>query len=262
MHENKHLTEEQIAQCADAIVDGRFGLLDGSLRQHLAVCDECASEVLSVSDIVVDFKEEAKEVKTIGFKPWVAAIASIAAAGLIFVVVTSVLDFNQDSEQELQALASSNNVVADTTENTIEIIDSIVTGKSTAVDLPKQAFQPKTSEKEAVTVVQKDLLAEAFVPDKTLEVLFSNFTQTYRGEDVVITSKGIIKRTETDSLKWSNPMGEELYVEFFNNKGTRIITLTKKSAGVQIPELDKGLYYWKLINQDFDLLFVGKILVE
>ncbi len=261
MHENKHLTEEQIAQCADAIVDGKYGLLDNYLRQHLAVCDECASEVLSVSDIVVDFKQEVKEVKTIRLKPWFTLIVSVAAVGLIFVVVTSVMDFNHKSVQALQALVSDESSVADTTIKDSVIEDSIVSGNNNVVESPKQVL-PKKSDKEPVKIVQKELLAEAFVPDKTLEVLFNNFTQTYRGEDVVITSKGIIKRAETDSLKWSNPMGEELYVEFFNNKGTRIITLTKKSAGVLIPELDKGLYYWKLINQDFDLLFVGKILVE
>lgn len=262
MYENKHLTEEQIAQCADAIVDGKYGTLDNYLRQHLAVCDECASEVLSVSDIVVDFKHEAKEVKTIRFKPWVAAVASVAAVGLVFVVVTSVFDFSKSSEPNSQALANVENVGIDSTIVENDTVDIVVPEKKTTKETPRQASPAKPSDRETFKIVQKDLLAEAFVPDKTLEVLFNNFTQTYRGEDVVITTKGIIKRAETDSLKWSNPMGEELYVEFFNNKGTRIITLTKKSAGAHIPELEKGLYYWKLINQDFDLLFVGKILVE
>ncbi|MFO7791263.1 MAG: hypothetical protein R6V32_11920, partial [Bacteroidales bacterium] len=50
----EHLTPEQIARCADAINSGTYHQLPEYLRNHLRECDQCAEEVINVSDISSD----------------------------------------------------------------------------------------------------------------------------------------------------------------------------------------------------------------
>ncbi|MGE0079578.1 MAG: hypothetical protein AB7S48_17085 [Bacteroidales bacterium] len=47
-----------------------------------------------------------------------------------------------------------------------------------------------------------------------------------------------------------------------NNNGENIQSIETQGNGIKIPELKQGLYYWKLINEDFDLLYCGKITVN
>ncbi|MFP4556766.1 MAG: hypothetical protein ACLFNU_07835 [Bacteroidales bacterium] len=269
MKTNYHLTEEQIAACADAIIDGKYSNLNQDIRNHLAECDECAAEVLNVTEISIDFSAgSSTKGLFIKFKPWIIATASIAAAGALLLIAFNATVFSDSDNVNSPPLALEN---ADNHHGYDEpystrMSDTSETRLAQEKDSAKRQLedsikQKVTEKKESKTELKEDYLLP-YGPNETLEKLFNNFTQAYRGEDITITSKGVTKIPEADSLKWSNPNGEELYVEFFNNKGHRINTLTVNSAGIPLPELDKGLYYWKLINNDFDLLFVGKIIVE
>lgn len=44
----EHLTEQEIAQCADAIREGSYASLPLAVREHVANCDECANEIAMV----------------------------------------------------------------------------------------------------------------------------------------------------------------------------------------------------------------------
>lgn len=261
MQIDNHLTEEQVAQCADDIVDGRYEALNSELRQHLAICDECAAEVLSVSDIVVDSKRLLNTSRKLTFRPWIIAITSAAAVGLLFFIIGSTLYKKQNSLTDI--IASTNTLDTARMESQTSLREDQSMDKETVRTTDKRvSANAMLSEQKPTKVVQKDILADAYIPNKTLETLSENFTQAYRSEDIVVNSTGITSNLESDSLKWNNPLGAKLFVEFFNNKDERILTLTDTSSGIPIPELEKGLFYWKLINQDFDLLFVGKILIE
>ena len=266
---NNHLGEEEVAQCADAIIRGKYGTLNSQLRNHLAICDECAAEVLSVTDITIDFNTESPKGKLARLKPWVLAASGVAAAGILFFIATGIL-MQTDSPVELATQYDENLPILEQTDSAID--NTITHTKEEGLaEIKKQEVMPSPSfekplEKisEPATGKQKPSQSYAgnYLPDETLEILFQNFTQAYRGEDIVILSKNITEIPGNDSLKWSNPAKEELYIEFFDNTGNRFLTLTKRTSGVKIPELNDGLYYWKLINKEFDLLFVGKILVE
>ncbi len=266
---NNHLTEEQIATCADAIIDGNYSNLDQSIRDHLAECDECAAEVLNVTEISLNFTSgSSANGWMVRFKPWIMASAGVAAAGvLLFVAFNSTL-FSDPNKAGSPPLAIDNNEKIHGYDepysiNELDTAEVSISQKNDEVEnLQEDTKEQKVKGKGESKTKPKDDHLIAYGPNETLEKLFENFTQAYRGEDITITSRGITSMPESDSLKWSNPNGEELYVEFFNNKGDRINTLTVNSAGIPLPELDDGLYYWKLINNDFDLLFVGKIIVK
>lgn len=251
MQKNIHFTEEEIAVCADAIADGNYASLDANLREHLTICDECAAEVLGVTDIVINQRSEGKG-KRFRVKSWIAIASGVAATVLLFFVVSALLT-------KIPAFENSEVATTLMTESLVERADSVALIPSSSDALTVAPEQFATNHKSNKP---KPSDGASYVPDATLEVLFQNHTQEYRGEDITVMSKGILKLSETDSLKWSNPSKEELFVEFFNNKGDRILTLTQKQSGMPIPDLSNGLYYWKLINQDFDLLFVGKIVVD
>lgn len=263
---DNHLSEEQIAQCADAIIGGSYGELDSQLRNHLTICDDCAAEVLSVTDIAIDFKADAARGRLVRFKPWIVAASGVAAVGVIFLLATSILNQPQvhtepASPRASLPLAEQVDTPIDTAGQTI---DKVVIAAAEPKAKVKSEKSHNTKEEQNIPKEQSASIAGggAYVPDQTLEILFENFTQAYRGEDVVINTRGVVNVPGSDSLVWSNPSKEELYVEFFDNTGNRFLTLTERSSGVKLPELSNGLYYWKLINQDFDLLFVGKIVVE
>lgn len=274
----EHLSTEQIAQCADAIVYGKYGELDIDLRNHLANCDECAAEVLSVTDIVFDYNlEKSDKGKVLNMKRWIAVVSGVAAAITVVFLVTSVF-FNSkfksdyivsdDSIKVKSTEITNNEVKIDARGDVVENNQTITTAADKNENSSLSKVEPEHKVKQKVKIKsktpsdQQTSFSGLYVPDQTLEILFENFTQAYRGADIVVLSTGITQVPENDSLKWSNPNKDELYVEFFDNKGTRFLTTTEYSSGIKLPELEDGLYYWKLVNQDFDLLFVGKIVVE
>jgi hypothetical protein len=178
MLSNNHLTDEELAICADAINNERYDSLPEHIRQHLANCSDCANELMIISEIALAVEEDLSETKN--------------------------------------------------------------------------TYIHRPDEKEM-----------AYAPEKTLEQLFQNMQGQYRSESIVIKTPHTlqIKKSTTDILRWLNPKKEKLIVEIFNNKAEEIMEKETNAESINIPELSEGLYYWKLISKDFDLLFAGKIMV-
>ena len=55
-----HLTEEELALCADALSADKYNELPASLRNHLKTCDSCANEVIQVQAILQTAENEAE----------------------------------------------------------------------------------------------------------------------------------------------------------------------------------------------------------
>ncbi|MFW6202759.1 MAG: hypothetical protein ACOC30_00510, partial [Marinilabilia sp.] len=62
-------------------------------------------------------------------------------------------------------------------------------------------------------------------------------------------------------LEWTNKEKEELIIEILDNKGDRILRDVTTGNRYRVENLGNGLYYWKLISSDYDLLFCGRIRV-
>lgn len=256
MLNTKHLSEQEVAQCADAINGNAFNSLPEELREHLSHCDDCASEVMTVTEMAFDFSAHSMKSNilkiSIGRK---IAFFSAVAAVLVFVGFLFVQQYNFFKPLN-QKLAK-----ADTTYS--HVADSVSVNQ-TDVIAKAQTEQDGTSDQNHIVEDSdtENMVLATYQPDAGLEKLFNNYASAYRGDEITVISDRVVRIPGSDSLRWNNPSNEILNVDIFNNKGSRILTLSTSNSGIKIPELDKGLYYWKLINQDFDLLFVGKIVVK
>ncbi|MGM0496993.1 MAG: hypothetical protein ACQESJ_03690 [Bacteroidota bacterium] len=274
MSKDKHLTYEEIAQCADAINEGNYDNLPSSLREHLSNCEYCVSEVMMVSDVSQDIEHELaqdkKKDKRFRIKHWYIGAISVAAAAVILFFIVPSIDTGQNNMNEpglAQEFKSIPVIIIDDEEDTAYFKEDY---KPQIASMPEEETpeekksveaEQDVSEKSLQEVNKKEMLAE-YKPDDSLEQLYENMKGAYRSRDITVNTSHTITYENKDSLRWENPKKKKLYVEFFNNEGEEIKTLVVDDNQVPIPEFSDGLYYWKLVNEDFDLLFVGKILVE
>jgi len=236
MNDRPHFTEEEIALCAEAVNEGRYAHLPETLRGHLSECDQCASEVLMVADIAFDFKENERQLSP-WRKSWVlyATLCSSAAAILLFFIFTlSRPDSNPALDKTMIAQSDS----------------SAKNGADQDSVVPKSATEPGNQ------------LMASMHPNEKLEKLYQNHQQTYRAMGVEVITKGVVEYPASDSLKWKNESKEMLQVEIFDNREHKVQSLQTHASAVKIPVMATGIYYWKLISEDFDLLYVGKIIVK
>ncbi|MFP4047243.1 MAG: hypothetical protein ACLFPH_03760 [Bacteroidales bacterium] len=269
MSNDKHLTPEEIAQCAEAINDGRYETLEVSLRNHLNSCDDCAGEVMMISELSRELEGNSvfdpKPGNTYsGKKLYIGLVAAAAAIILLFIIpllenkkntVNNSLYVKDFGDLPVFVVDEAKDTVYFKKHNIMEI--ALKNNESSVIEEPGDK-QEVAAQEEAK---QKELLAE-YQTNENLEQLYENLQGAYRSRAVKVNTPPTITYAEIDSLSWENPENEKLYVEFFDNKGEEVQTLVVEEEQVLIPDLSRGLYYWKLINEDFDLLFVGKIIVE
>ncbi|NLF41646.1 MAG: hypothetical protein GX587_03025 [Bacteroidales bacterium] len=263
MNTHSHLTEEEVALCAEAILKGQYESLAPSLHQHLAQCPQCADEVLMVAD-VAEIPAVKSNGRIVPFYARKAFLTVISAAAVILIAVLIIFNFSEDYNKQV-ALNQQDNKQAIQHDS---LPDSGPAQKDNLNASDSSRFQNNTLpiDKQNQDISnskdhQQALLA-SYQPDENLEKLAQNFSGSYRGSEIKIRSKNILHWHQGDSLKWINPNKELLNVEIFNNKGEKKLSLSSSNNNALIPEMPNGLYYWKLINEDFDLLFVGKILFE
>ena len=269
MSKDKHLTYEEIAQCADAINEDNYDKLPSYLRDHLANCEFCVAEVMTVSDVSQDIEyelaQDKKKVKRLKINYWHIAAISVAAAAIILFFLTPLIDIGQNKINEPEIVQEFTNIpviIIDDEADTAYFKEDYKPGIASIPEEETHAEQEQGgTEKSSKKVNQKEMLAE-YKPNEGLEQLHENMKGAYRSRDIAINTPHTIKYENKDSLRWKNPKKDKLFVEFFNNEGKEIKTLVVDDNQVPIPELSDGLYYWKLINEDFDLLFIGKIIVE
>jgi hypothetical protein len=257
MEINKHLSEEEIAIYADALNDGSVDSVSAEIQIHIGECNECAEEAALVAGYSKEYDAKFKKGKHIQFKSWLLPAA--AAAGIaVFVILKLIPD--------LQVIPSQRESL---TQVEVVNVDKLSEGRfSKETSDNEKAVLSRANKTENSNKIQpaglppKEALLALYTIDERLEKLFISSQNEHRGESVLVNSEVIVEIPGTDSLKWHNPRKEALLVEIFNNHGKRITSISSRKNSIQIPALNQGLYYWKLINQDFDLLFVGKINVK
>jgi len=267
MFENGHLSEEEIASYVDAYFTKDLKTIPSEIRSHVQNCDACAEKVLSVTEIMEDLSEDKVNLedekldspKVIQFKK--NYFLQIAAS-IIFIVGGSLIF--------LQIKQTKNNPIKQYS----EVIDSTISSFDSSLVLPEKDIQniaqiTKDSLKQ-FNEVKKDNLSNnqnllAFVEDEQLEKLVERYSDSALRGDFSIKSKSIIKIKINNLLKleWNNGDMELLILEFFDNTGKKLFEIETSESSIETDQLnDEGLYYWKLINEDFDLLFCGKIIIK
>lgn len=253
---NSHLSEEQVALFAEALNSGELSNLPESVVKHYKQCNECAQEVLFVSQISQDLDDVQtyeKQDKTNYFY-WIGAAAAIV---ILFGIVQF---FNSDSDTTKIVENSKPEIDSIKIEEKAQSADSA--NVLAEMEVTKKQLKPlkKTSKPETKNTNSENLLAYATNDD--LEQLVERYKQgALRGDEISVKSPIHITSNVNDlTLEWTNTNQQELIVEFFNNKGEKLFEEITTDESLKLQKTEKkGLYYWKLINEDFDLLFCGKI---
>ncbi len=244
---NQHLSEEEIALVAEAINSDSFESLPKDLKAHIVDCDQCAAEVATVSELIDDHDINIKPKSSLNlFLKIVINIAALLVllAGLYFIfheksIAPSTIAHNSDSTQTTKL-----------TKATIEQFDS----------------KENKEIEQAINKNQENQLLLAYNENPKLEKIYHRFQEgAMRSSDIKILTDSVLKvnKTKNLNLKWENPYGEELTIEVFNNKGDKILDKTVNKQSLSLTRLQKpGLYYWKIFNSDFDLLYCGKIILS
>ncbi len=259
-----HLTEEQIALAADLQLNGKYNKLPDKIRDHLSSCDQCAHEVIMVNEVLKDSSK-----KKVAFRRYRTLTYSLAAAALLILITFSFLFRNMKPGKDI---SNQNEQIAQTTS------DSVTNRKKNKTEVPvktdhtenkqlkkqDQLAKKKVVKKKPTKPQKKENVQIAQAEYKThpqLEQLVSRYRQgNLRAAEILNFDKDI---KYPNRKKIILPNDKRTYImEIYNNKGIMISEISTEDTQdtiINIPELKQGLYYWKLINQDFDLLYVGRI---
>jgi len=245
----KHLSTEELAYYSEMLAKNKLSNVPSNIIEHVENCDSCAIQAVDLSMIIENTeitKETNFEKKNLLFKyKYIAVAASILLPILTWLTINQLTD-------------SKTAIIENIADNIPLPIDSIEKKNNTKVLPNSKDSVIKLNHK------QKTLLAYN-EPNKDLEKLADYFVANLRSEDINIITKSklIIKENNEIILKWENIEEENLSVELFDNKYLLLESDEISGDSYKIKRnMKKGLYYWKLINEDYDLLFCGKIIIE
>ena len=261
--DKNHLNKEQIAIYAEALASDTPVNLPDDIKRHVKYCKECTSEIHIVSEIlrekyknsIADGLNSINKPKKISSGTWFAVAASIiiiAALGYLFSRSTDTPDNNL---MAIDSTLFNNNNIA----NTYDEFNNNLTDTNVVI------AENNIIDSNAIDSIipKKNDLAIAYITNQEMEKLVSRFKDaSMRSEDISVLTPASITFTKKDSinLNWNNTNNQYLTVEVFDNNGNKVVSKASSRNQVTITEISKsGLYYWKLINEDYDLLFCGRI---
>jgi len=250
----KHLTDEQLAIYSQFLKGGNTKYPSSEIAEHITNCDSCASQAIELSFIIEDLEKELspnKKIKSHTLRNWL-----IAASILLPIIIWVSIQISSKNQKEKFAEKQE---IEDTIDTTNEVQNKITPNLPNIGNTNKKKYKMGTSPKN-----NNNILA-SYTPNPEFEQLYNNFKSEMRGEEIEIITKNDIKlsKNKTILLEWENPKNTNLTIEIFDNKGTNIISENINGETFQInKELNNGLYYWKLFNDEFDLLWCGKIIIK
>ncbi|MFO7864088.1 MAG: hypothetical protein R6U85_08825 [Salinivirgaceae bacterium] len=253
---DNHLTPEQIAQTADMQMSGTYQKLPKSVKRHLAECDLCASEVLDVIEIA---STETAKPKTKPLRKLSIAI-SLAAAVLLFItfILFPLKEESKIINSDSQFKIAENDLQTKEKQNK-DVKPEEKSGKSEKKNQPKKRkSHPKGTNTHTEQTQDAKVLYASYEPNPQLEALVER-TRGHLRSSTISSFPLEIKYPEQRNLKIPIPSNYSMIVEIYTNKGELVSEKTLTDSLFTLPKLKDGLFYWKLINEDFDLLFVGKI---
>ena len=259
---NLHLTDEQIAICAEATNNVSIDSLPESIKEHLKECDECAHHVLAVSETILDLSEN-ETIKSAHHYNFTKKALAVAASLAIIVTASFYLNSILQSNNNLisEKHVDSTSLETGSTSNDIETLNS--TGQPTDQQPEKIKNIIPVREQDQPNHSNNHLLA--YAPNEQLDKLCERFMgAAMRDDDVKVVSPALIESNSSQvELKWKNHNNQLLIIEIYDNGGEIIGEHETTRSSFKPNNLTTaGLYYWKLLNEDFDLLFCGKISIK
>jgi hypothetical protein len=268
---NKHLTEDQIAIFVEALEVGSESSLPEEWRDHVSECAECAYEINMVSTLlskdktgkITPKKEKSVTSKVLSLKAKLSIAASIAiliSSGILLLIVNTNQNIKITEKENISALADS--LIKKDTEKTAQTVDK-----------PKKEKEPKKTKTRGlqnVININKDQSSNrkklAYIANEKLEKLVARSKDSnLRSNEIYVISASEMTKDEGDKiiLKFNNPKEINVIIEFFDNKGKKLFDATTNSEDYNPQKLVKpGLYYWKLLDNEFYMVFCGKIIIR
>ncbi|MGM0375488.1 MAG: hypothetical protein ACQEQ0_01810 [Bacteroidota bacterium] len=280
----QHLTEEDIAVCAEAMEKGAYHTLPEDVRKHLSMCDKCAEEVLMVSEMTDDFRFEARESLPLWSKSQKIIAWSVSVAAAAVFVMLLISDFPgiiqdgdprhivQNEDEKSAPVLEEQDTIGDTqpgrdVPDQQKLAHRETENGSSGNELETGSGTPGSMH-SAPTEGKKDLSEEsgllaAYEPNEDMEKLVARSQSGLRNvEEVKVQTPPTLTVDRTPFLlEWTNKRNEQLIIEVVDNKGEIILKDETTGDRYQVENTGNGLYYWKLISEDFDLLFCGRIRV-
>lgn len=247
------LSEMQVAECAEAIRDNGLESLPEEIREHIRICDKCASEVLAVSDLINLPEENSERSSRPLFPAWLRWGAA-AAVVTLFVVGKFVMQRPLDP-----TIYSS--------DQTFVGMTAVADSQTMAHSLPEISGQDSDNDSLVINTrpsPESEGLIASYTPDQQLEKLSQRSLTGERSEGIVkvLSPNKLEVRSDTARLRWRNADRIQLIVAWFNNKGELIKQVSTNEDSIIVPKFQGGLYYWKLFNGESDLLYCGKVVVK
>lgn len=245
-----HLSEEEIAQAAEAMLQDDYQSLPESVSQHLKNCEECANEVLTICSILDDNQAntESKEIvhpakqasnTKITFFYWAFAASFLLLASLYF--------WNHQDDPGKRTISDNKQHA---TNSQIDTLTSLHLDSSQTSPIETNIESNRTN-----------LLA--FQENPELEKLFARFNQSsFRADGPEIFTSGLLTFSPSDTIHLSWDAEDiEYQIQIKNYEGITVLE-NKTTAGSFILTMPAGLYYWKLFDEEFNLLYCGKIIIQ
>lgn len=239
----RHLTAEELALYSEYVQSGEKTEIAEDILTHINECDECASEAVEFSMLSKDILTELSDKKPVAKKrSLLFVIAGIAATLLLIYGVWQIFEL-RINKNDIKIAGKNPPVINDTT----NVSDTSVQEIPNPVDN------------------KHEMLASNFAKDPETEKIIENLKGNMRSDEIEVISGFEIKsQTGRDiSLYWENNNGNKLNIEIYTNAlvKTESAEISGNSYVIK-SKLNPGLYYWKLFNEDFDLIFCGRIIVE
>ena len=245
----QHLTPEELALYSEFLQQNNTEIAPLHIIEHTNQCSQCANEAIELSFIADTLANELKfenqnKTKSVFF--YRKTILAIAAILLLFVSVWQITDYFVKKNKVYYA-------------KKISIMPKIL------VNNRKPIKPADTIKNEVIKEPQNNKLLACYEPHIETEKLIENFTANSRSQDIEVSSSQKITSAINKKimLEWKNLDNIELTIEIFDNKINKVENNNLTGNNYTIKNnLTAGLYYWKLFNSDFDLIYCGKIIVK
>lgn len=237
-----HLTTDELSVYVDGIMENPSNT-PPEILHHISECNECAAEAVELTSIL-EFQHEKHAV--IPVRKINRSVFYIAASIIVIFTIAFLMKESLVNEDNSQISKASNKKFNNRSNKQIIFNnDSIIIN-------------------DKIEIPEKNLIAEAFISNPQLEQLCERYNANMRSDDIVVSDKLLkIKINKSFTLHWKNNGNELLFVEIFDNQSKKIQSHQTNEESIMIKDkITPGLYYWKLFNEDFDLLFCGKIIVD
>jgi hypothetical protein len=270
-----HLTDEQTALYAEHLTSGTTNELAHKIRAHVKNCTLCSQRVLMVAHTIDDINNHTdkpiilsswdKKAKKIHWFSIAASIALIISAYyFINIFFNSVSPKPVAWNEVIESIETPDHITQIDLESNKQI--SAITSNDTARQLEKTTHKKAQITKYSPQIRQApETLQIAYTTNPELEKLCQRYQSgSLRGDEIEILSPTHINGKKGEvHLQWNNEANQLLTLEFLNNKGEKLFETETNASDYTPVKLQKsGLYYWKLMNEDFDLLFCGKITLK